>query len=84
MASVSKISMQNPRLNDVKLNKYFVDENKKLTPIIASHRYKSNRHTLSFHINEMVNYGCIVYSCDHTDLSCAAYMDHNTSEEVGY
>ena len=32
----------------------------------------------------MVNYGCIVYSCDHTDLSCAAYMDHNTSEEIGY
>ena len=32
----------------------------------------------------MVSYGCIVYSCDHTDLSCATYMDHNTSEEVKY
>ena len=71
-------------VNNVELHKDFANNHKKLTPIICSHGLTRNRHSLSFHINEMVSYGCIVYSCDHTDLSCAAYTDHNTSEKIGY
>lgn len=56
-------------INDAKLHPDFEDGFKKLTPVIGSHGLLGHRYALCAHVQEMASYGCIVYTCDHTDRS---------------
>ena len=73
-------------INNAPLHKDFVSGNKKLTPVVSSHGLMGHRHMLYSHMQEMTSYGCIVYSCDHTDGSngCSVNYAKNPPEELPY
>jgi hypothetical protein len=71
------ISFKIPAFRDMDMHDDFTKEEgtKDLIPVIFSHGMGSTRTMNSFMLCELASHGCIVFSVDHTDGSCAYYSD---------
>ena len=63
----------------VSLHKDFVNEDKKLTPVVLSHGLIGDRSSYISIIKQLVSYGCIVYALSHTDGSATYFKDKTQS-----
>lgn len=68
------------------IDKDFITEGYKLTPIIVSHDLMQNRTSLASTVLQLVSYGCIVYCLNHTDSSATYFKDHTVDppQDVHY
>jgi dienelactone hydrolase len=60
------------------LNQDFKDGGKKLTPVVVSHGLVGDRSSHVSLVKELVSYGCVVYTLNHTDKSATYFK--NTKE----
>lgn len=47
----------------------FATQGKKMTPVILTHGYFGFRNHMTAYARELVSYGCMVFTLDHTDRS---------------